>query len=297
MAIIKLVEPYAVNYARTCVRDALMYHGEESVLLSLYRETDNVQRCPRCHNDAYNDSEADCPVCYGTTWYSDADRKGGVRDARRAWCIFTDHSVSEQYGQYGTLTPDQRTVQTEAFPMLVEHDFIVRVKRWSPTHEVLEVGGFYQVEAVTRNSLRTGNQYGQTWQDVIGQSTTCSWIPPSTMGLPQLYPVLGETFPAATIQGTPIPTAVVEPDTKVVFYPINVATGNVDGATATWEAAFAFQQTAPAAVWTITHTLGHLPEVNIIVGGESVDAQVDYPNINTVVITFAAPQTGTAELN
>jgi len=272
MAVIKLVEPYAVNYARTCVRDALMYHGEEAILLSLYRETDNVQRCPRCHNDAYNDSEEDCPVCYATTWYSDADQKGGVKEAVRAWCIFTDHSISEQYGQYGTFTPDQRTVQTEAFPMLIEHDFIVRVKRWSSAHEVLEVGGFYQVDAVTRNSLRTGSQYGQTWQDVIGQSAQCSWIPPHTMGLPQLYPVLGETFPAATIQGTPVPTAINEPGTK------------------------SFQQTAPAAVWTITHTLGHFPEVNIVIGGESVDAQVDYPSLQEVVITFAEPQTGYAEL-
>lgn len=289
MAIIKLVEPYAVNFARTQVRDSLISHGEEAILLSLYREDDNIARCSRCTNDVFTQGQQDCPVCFGTSF------QGGIKDARRAWCVFTDHTVSEQYGQYGTLTPDQRMVQCEAFPLLVEHDWVVRIKRWSPAHTVLEVGGFWQVDAVTRNSLRTGSHYGQTFEDVIGQAAQCSWFPPDTSAI-QLYPILGQTFAPATISGTPVPVAVVEPDTKVVFYPINTATGGVTGAVSTWDSVFNFQQDAPSARWVITHTLGHLPSVTVIVDGEEVDADPDYPDINTVIITFASPQTGTAVL-
>lgn len=289
MAIIKLWEPFAVNYARTQVRDSLMYHGEEALLLSMFRPQDNAKRCPRCYTDALQQAKMRCPECYGTSW------QGGIKDARRAWCVFSDHLISEQYGQYGQLEPDQRQVQTEAFPLLIEHDFIVRVRRWDASHTVLEVGGIYEIEAVTRNSLRTGNRYGQTSEDTIGQQATVNWLPPGLKGI-ELYPFVGTTFPAAAIAGTPVPVVVAEPDTKVVFYPVSNQSGVVTGAQSTWEAAFTFTQSAPASVWTISHTLGHLPQVSIIVDDEEVDADVDYPNINTVVITFAAPQTGSVEM-
>jgi hypothetical protein len=299
LAVIKLVEDYSINYARTQVRDALMYHGEEAVLLQLFHpEIDrHVGKCPRCSWDAYNDGENLCPVCYGTNLYDDKTQTGGVKDARRAWCVFSDHVVSEQLGQRGVMAPDTREVQCEPFPMLMEHDVIARVKNWDPiTHIALSEPEFYSVDAVTRNSLRTGNRFGQTWEDVIGQKAQCSWFPPRSSGI-QLYPIQGVSFPAAQIQGTPVPTATVEPDTKVVFYPVSNTSGVVTGATpGNFDQSFTFTQEAPSTTWTITHTLGHLPQVTIIVGGEEVDADVDYPSITQVVINFAAPQSGTAEL-
>lgn len=300
MAIIKMWEPWGVTYRRTQVRDSLIYHGEEAVLLQMYRGDDRVSRCPRCSTDAYGDGEQMCPVCYGTNFYDDKARVGGVKSANRAWCVFTDHTVSEQYGQYGTLRPDQRMMQCEAFPLLTEHDFVVRVKRWNPlTHTVLEVGGIYQIDAVTRESLRTGSRYGQTRDDIVGQSAQVSWVPPSTMGI-ELYPVENVTFPPAMIEGTPFPQAVVQPDTKVVFYPVNTDAGGVTGATATWEAAYTFPQTAPSTTWTITHTLGHFPNFTCYVDGEEVDADPSFPNYplpSPMVLTFAQPQTGYVELS
>lgn len=290
MAVVKLWEPWAVNYARTQVRDSLCYHGEEAILVTMYRPEDKAERCPRCYNDALGAPKMRCPECYGTSY------KGGIKQAARAWCVFSDHIISEQYGQFGHLEPDQRTVQTEAFPLLIEHDYIVRVRRWDPSHTVLEVGGIYEVEGVTRNSLRTGNHYGQTWEDTIGQQATVNWMPPGMKGI-ELYPFVGQAYPEATISGTPVPVVLAEPDTKVVFYPVANTSGVVTGAQSNWEATFTFTQSAPATVWTITHTLGHLPSVHIIVDDEEVDADVDYPNINTVVITFAEPQTGYAELS
>ena len=126
MAIIKLIENWNVNFLRTQVRDSLMYFGEEAVLLQLYHPTDpDIGHCPRCDNDVYG-AENNCPVCYGTGLYNDTTQTGGVRDARRVWCCFSDHVVSESYGQHGVLPADNREVQCEPFPQLKEHDVIVR---------------------------------------------------------------------------------------------------------------------------------------------------------------------------
>lgn len=60
---------------------------------------------------------------------------------------------------------------------------------------------------------------------------------------------------------------------------------------------FTWTQTAPSAVWTITHPLGGYPEVRRVEtpGGE-VRGQVDWPDTQHVVISFGHPQSGTAEL-
>lgn len=61
------------------------------------------------------------------------------------------------------------------------------------------------------------------------------------------------------------------------------------------EGGVVFYQTTPLATWTIFHNLGH--EVHVTVWdsfGEVVYPEVDNPNLNVTVITFAAPATGTA---
>lgn len=60
---------------------------------------------------------------------------------------------------------------------------------------------------------------------------------------------------------------------------------------------FEHLQPTPSATWTITNTLGRYPgAVTVIIGGEIVDAEVDVPNISTIAITFAIPQSGRAEI-
>ncbi len=291
VAVIKLTEPWGVDFLRTQVRDSLVYHGEEAVLLSLYHvsrdnRTQHLDRCPRCSSDVYQDGENLCPVCYGTNFYDNELQTGGVKDARRVWCMFSDHVISESYGERGVMAPDSREVQCEAFPMLMEHDVIVRVKHWDVNHTALSDGQFYSVDAVTRNSLRTGSQFGQSAEDVVGQKAQCSWLPPHSNGI-QLYPIEGVIFPQATVQATPIPNVVVEPDSKVIFYPIPQQPPTTP---------LIFTQSTPATVWTISHPFNHLPAVTIIVGGEEVDANVDYPSANLVTITFQVAQSGSAEL-
>lgn len=60
---------------------------------------------------------------------------------------------------------------------------------------------------------------------------------------------------------------------------------------------FVYVQSSPAATWTITHGLGRHPVgVLITVGTSQVDTDVEFPDLNTVVLTFAQPTTGRADL-
>lgn len=52
------------------------------------------------------------------------------------------------------------------------------------------------------------------------------------------------------------------------------------------------------AVWTIAHGLGYNPNVSIEdSGGSDVIGEVSYPDLNTVVVAFLVPITGTAYLS
>jgi len=295
MSIVKLTEPYTVTYLRSCVRDSLQYHGERAVLLSMYREEDDVQRCPRCASSEYLDAEEQCPVCYGTSWFSEATGQGGVKMAAVAWCQFTDHVVTEQYGQFGTLEADQRQVQCEAFPMLVEHDYIVRVRQWGDNNTVVRAGEFFEVTAVTRNSLRTGPQYGQTWRDVIGQAATVNWVPPRTKGV-TAFPVEGWSFPDRNVGSSapPNPVPASPPSGPPVAPP--PGTPFLPGAGGGSPQMITYTQTAPSALWTVAHALGHDPEVTVVVDGQAVSADVSYPSPGLVLIAFGSPQSGVAVL-
>jgi hypothetical protein len=310
MAIIKLDEPYSVTLLRNQVLDSLRYHGEEAIALSLVHpeEADdrgndpNAPRCPRCVNAAYQTGENDCPVCFGVS-YVDPVNGTGVKTAKRVWAEFTDQQMVESLGQRGVWAPDAREVQLEAFPLLMEHDVIVRVRHWDiATHTPLVRGEFYGVQAVTRNSLRTGgNRYGQTRDDVIGQKAQCTLLSRS-VGITN-YPIKGVAFPDVGIIGTPLPVVVAEPDTKVVFVPTtdggppSPTSGNVLGASMEWKAVFTFTQPVPATTWTITHSLDHRPQCTVYVDDEIVLADVDTDEPFVVTITFGAPQAGYVELS
>ena len=67
MAVIKLVEDYAVTQLRKDVRDSLTMAGEQSVLLRLFHAGDpDAVLCPQCGDDIYKSPEKDCTSCYGT---------------------------------------------------------------------------------------------------------------------------------------------------------------------------------------------------------------------------------------
>jgi hypothetical protein len=56
-------------------------------------------------------------------------------------------------------------------------------------------------------------------------------------------------------------------------------------------------QSSAAATWTITHGLGRKPaSVTVWLDDELVDTDIETPDTATVVITFAFPQSGRAEI-
>lgn len=51
----------------------------------------------------------------------------------------------------------------------------------------------------------------------------------------------------------------------------------------------------PAATWTVAHNLGRYAHVSVLADdGSEVTTDVVWPNVNTTVITFAAPFSGKA---
>jgi hypothetical protein len=63
------------------------------------------------------------------------------------------------------------------------------------------------------------------------------------------------------------------------------------------DVAFTHTQITPAATWTITNPLGRYPtSVNVIINGEMVETDVELPSISQIVVTFAQPQSGLAEI-
>jgi hypothetical protein len=126
--------------------------------------------------------------------------EGGVRYANKVWALYTDKPVPEQDGPRGVFRPDQRSVQFEAFPMITEHDVLVRVRTWGADGTPAELEGFYMLAVPQRRSLRTGSRFGQHSWDVVAQKAQLSELP-SSMKMITNYPVLGKTF----VEAVPIP--------------------------------------------------------------------------------------------
>lgn len=167
-----------------------MSHGEECVLLHTYHVTrdEGIQpRCPLCFDDIYSQGERqDCDNCYGTTFH------GGIKQAWRAWGLFTDADDPETIGKRGVWNPSERNLHTEHEPDLIQRDFVVRVSAWGPGHRVDEIEGIYVLKNTNNESLRTGNRFGQTQFDTVGQRADIQRVA-EAMGIYK-YPVIGRVF-------------------------------------------------------------------------------------------------------
>jgi hypothetical protein len=295
---LKLVEDWAVTQLRRDVRDALQLDGEQCIILSLRHPVADGSdpKCPECHDDLYNEGEVGCRQCYGTGFAEP------IKEMAKVWAVFTDNIEDEDLGKRGVWTPDNRTMQTEAFPKLMQHDVVVRVRRWTPDGRVAEVDGYFGVSKVTYNSVRTGNRMGQYSWDVVGQKANVDQLIDGTSGITN-FPVLGKKFDVPVVEpvGTMAVPAPVQPDTRVVYIPI--IPPDPQGAPLTptkpgltWRQVFFHNQTTPSTVWTIEHPFDHEPSVTLFINDEEGDTDVAYPNGHTVVLTFAAPQAGVAQL-
>jgi hypothetical protein len=99
------------------------------------------------------------------------------------------------------------------------------------------------------------------------------------------------------VEGGPVYEVIISPPASTV---VGVATpgpqgppgppGPAGGATYVYD-----RDGVPAATWTITHSLGRAVHVTVIGDdGYEVDSDVEHPDLNTTVITFAEPFSGTA---
>jgi hypothetical protein len=61
---------------------------------------------------------------------------------------------------------------------------------------------------------------------------------------------------------------------------------------------FHFVQGAPSAFWTVVHSLGFRPDVQVFdSSGDQVEGDVDHVSVDELTITFSAAFSGVAELN
>lgn len=270
---IKLVENYAVNQARQLVRESLQSHGEQCVLLAMYHPffDPDQPHCPYCNDDVYTGSGQDCTICWGT------GIQGGVKQAAKVWGMFTDHQATERYGERGIWAADAREIQTEAFPLLMEHDFVIRVRRWNTNGTPAEIDGFYGIQAVTRNSLRTGDRFGQSTSDVVGQKAQITKVSENTnifkypvLGVPFLAPELAKLIDSpVVIKSSPWPTAPLSDLRRTVII------GN-----------------GTSSLITVPHNLGTadvIVQLYDLATGEQVDTDVFAANLSTVTLRFGTP--------
>jgi hypothetical protein len=176
MAVIRTPQQQTNFFASQAVREALMTAGEECIVLHLYHvfEDDGTQPRCSCYDNVYEQiADWECPLCYGTTFV------GGIKNIWRAWGIFSDHPLSEKYAKPGMWTSDDRSVQLENEPTLMQHDFLVRVQQWDNYGAPVLLGDRFVIDEVKQSSLRTGNRYGQTIMDVYGNSGKIHRVPPN----------------------------------------------------------------------------------------------------------------------
>jgi hypothetical protein len=64
------------------------------------------------------------------------------------------------------------------------------------------------------------------------------------------------------------------------------------------ELGYVYTQSVPASTWNITHGLGFVPNITVVdSGGTVVEGSYNYPNNNSVVLTFTGSFTGKAYLS
>ena len=73
---------------------------------------------------------------------------------------------------------------------------------------------------------------------------------------------------------------------------------NAPSVSDTYQRAYIHNQTSPAAIWTITHSLNKYPSVSIVDSAyQEVIGEVEYLTPNTLEVRFTAPFSGQAFIN
>lgn len=185
MAVIRLPQQYANDRFAEQVREASQSIGELVIAIKMYRpwiddpssNPEHFPHCPRCWDEFYQEStDKNCPVC-GGSGYSTSDTDRGIKEFGRIWVIISDNTytgnVERRYGQW---SPDERMIQIEGGVELQEHDYIIRVKKWSHDYRPLMLGDRLRLQnPYPTESLRSGNEPAQNpGTNVAGYKAKCN---------------------------------------------------------------------------------------------------------------------------
>ena len=75
---------------------------------------------------------------------------------------------------------------------------------------------------------------------------------------------------------------------------VSVALAGIRGPSSDAAVKYTHNQFAASSAWVVVHDLGSYPHVYVVISNEQVEARVTYPNNNSALVEFAAPQTGKA---
>lgn len=172
----RVVSQETVNRAARQFIESAQNVGEECVALTMYHvgvDAGTQPRCSYCFDQVYGGSDTNnCVHCFGTTF------EGGVRKISRAWAIFTDNNeTADDFDKRGEWIRDERRVEIEAYPTLLQHDYLVRILEWGTGHTVKKISGYYSLGVVQEYTLREGSRLGQQVVDKYGQSSKVQLLP------------------------------------------------------------------------------------------------------------------------
>ena len=100
----------------------------------------------------------------------------------------------------------------------------------------------------------------------------------------------------------PVELAVTESNIDVIvnetLVEVNIGTSGPQGPSDTRELGYVHIQNTPSTTWTITHGLQFIPNITVFdSGGTVVEGSYNYPNLNTVELTFSSAFSGKAYLS
>ena len=169
------------------------------------------------------------------------------------------------------------------------------------TGRIAFVGGVVYVCASIQDSIPIWvpltNEIGcYVWtQDTAAQTWNITHPLNSTFVLVQTFDGTCRMFIPSNIQINS-PTSITVTCGTAQAGRATIVTGSLDGSVPpvyTLE----YTQTTPASTWTITHNLGYLPIVRVFIGTAEVQpAAINFPDNNTVVVSFLDAQMGTVKL-
>ena len=116
------------------------------------------------------------------------------------------------------------------------------------------------------------------------------------MSLPELPPILHLDVSSPGVAVVPaLPSTELSTVGPTVIVAISPGPPGATGPAG--DGGFTHTQVTPAATWTIPNTLGRYPAaVLVVVGDELVLTDVEFPDLATIVVSFASPQAGRAEV-